>query len=157
MTIKEYRKQCKMTQAQAAEYLHTPKKTYFRYETDPKYEGSLKYMKMCEILSEKCRVDETHGILTIEEIKQRISNVLNLYSDITFCYLFGSYAKNKAGESSDIDLMIDSDITGLRYYGLLQELQDSLRKRIDLLKVKDVAGNLELLNEILSSGVKIYG
>jgi hypothetical protein len=32
-----------------------------------------------------------------------------------------------------------------------------LHKKIDLLDVKQLAGNAELLNEVLKDGIKIYG
>jgi predicted nucleotidyltransferase len=145
-----------MTQKEAALFLGVSDKTYFRYESEEKYINTLKYQKMCDLLSEKCRIDEEHGILTINEIKEVVSQVFKNY-DINYCYLFGSYAKGKANEKSDVDLLIDSNVTGLKYYGLLQELIDSLHKKVDLIKVEQAKDNLAFINEILKDGVKIYG
>ena len=156
MELKDYRLKCNMTQKEAALYLGVSDKTYFRYETDNKYIGSLKYQKMCELLEDKCKVDEEHGILTINEIKEIVSEVFKKYN-INYCYLFGSYAKGKANEKSDVDLLIDSEITGLKYYGLLQDLMDSLHKKVDLIKIESAKDNLVFINEVLKDGVKIYG
>lgn len=156
MELREYRNKCGMTQKEAALFLGVSDKTYFRYENDDKYINTLKYRKMCDLLSEKCRIDEEHGLLSISGIKEIVGNILSKY-DINYCYLFGSYAKGKATETSDVDLFIDSDITGLKYFGLLQELMDSLHKKVDLIKVEQAKDNISFINEILKEGIKIYG
>ena len=76
---------------------------------------------------------------------------------VQYCYLFGSYAKGKATERSDVDLLVSSETTGLRFYELAEKLREKLRKKIDLLDVKQLAGNSELLNEVLKDGIRIYG
>jgi predicted nucleotidyltransferase len=111
---------------------------------------------MCEKLMKYNVIDEENGILSIDDIKSITANVLNKYN-VNFCYLFGSYAKNKATETSDIDLLIDIDITGLDFFGLVEELRIELCKKIDLLKINQLLNNEELLKEILKSGIKIYG
>ena len=156
MRLLEYRKRCGLTQQEASVLLGVSPKTYFRYETDDKYVGSLKYQKMCEILEEKCKIDDEHGLLTVDFIKEHVAKVLQKYN-INYCYLFGSYAKGKATESSDVDLLIDSDINGLKYYGLLQDLIDNLHKKVDLIKYDSAVSNPEFLNEILKDGIRIYG
>lgn len=77
--------------------------------------------------------------------------------DIKSCYLFGSYAKGKEKETSDVDLLIDSEITGLDFYGLVEELRNALHKKIDLLTMKSISNNSVMLTEILKDGIKIYG
>ena len=37
--------------------------------------------------------------------------------------------KNKAKPSSDIDLLIDTKVTGLDYFGLIEELRQALHKK----------------------------
>ena len=58
---------------------------------------------------------------------------------------------------SDIDLLIDSDITGLDFFGLVEELRQTLHKKIDLLRINQLENNQELLREIMKDGIKIYG
>ena len=111
---------------------------------------------MLELLQEKCRVDEEHGILTQNEIIDKLRSIFDKYG-LDCCYLFGSYAKQNAGEKSDVDLLIYGEITGLRFYGLLQEITDSLHKKIDLIRLSDAVSNPELIGEIIKFGVKIYG
>ena len=156
MQLRENRLACGFTQKQAADFLGVAYKTYFRYEKDNKYFNSLKYKKMCELLEEKSKIDEEHGLLSIETIKTITSNVFKNY-DINYCYLFGSYAKNKQTEKSDVDLLIDSNITGLNYYGLLQDLSDSLHKKVDLIRLDDALDNKDFVKDIFKEGIKIYG
>lgn len=77
--------------------------------------------------------------------------------DIKYCYLFGSYAKGKATETSDVDLLVSTSITGLAFFDLIETLRESLKKKVDLLNFDQLKNNPELLNEILQDGVKIYG
>jgi len=156
MILKEAREQCHMTQAEAAAFLHIPLRTYQRYEIDKKYTTSLKYQKMMEMLKDHSRLDETHGILSLQSIREKIAPVLKKY-EVSYSYLFGSYAKGKATEVSDVDLLVASNATGLTYYGLLQDLMDVLHKKVDLIKFDDATKNTELMNEILQTGVKVYG
>ena len=107
-------------------------------------------------MSEISRLDEEHGILSIEEIRTACSEIMKDYS-VQYCYLFGSYAKGKASAASDVDLLISSETTGLRFFELTEKLRTRLHKKIDLLDMKQLTGNAELLNEVLKDGIKIYG
>ena len=101
-------------------------------------------------------MDEEHGILTIETIIKQCKSVFDEY-EVDYCYLFGSYAKNKANETSDVDLLISSTVTGIKFYGLVEKLRVSLNKKVDLLTIDQLVDNKELINEILKDGVRIYG
>ena len=61
-----------------------------------------------------------------------------------------------AKEASDIDLLISSNATGIKFFGLIEELRENLKKKVDLLDVNQLNNNLELLKEILKEGIKIY-
>ena len=74
-----------------------------------------------------------------------------------YCYLFGSYAKGKETEKSDVDLLISLPINGLQFYEVLELLREKLKKRVDLLDVAQLTQNPALIQEILKDGVKIYG
>ena len=100
-------------------------------------------------------IDEEHGVLTIEDIKRKCTKVLEQYN-VEFCYLFGSYAKGKENESSDVDLLVSTDVKGLKFYGLVEELRTALRKKVDVLDMNQLKDNLELTGEILRDGIKIY-
>lgn len=101
-------------------------------------------------------VDEEHGVLTIDGIKNICSKVFDEY-DVHYCYLFGSYAKGKANETSDVDLLISCNVKGLQFYGLVEKLRESLHKKVDLIEVKQLRNNIDLAEEVLNDGVRIYG
>lgn len=56
---------------------------------------------------------------------------------------------------SDIDLLICSDIKGLKFYGLVEALREKLHKKVDLLNIEQLKDNLDLTKEILKDGIKI--
>ena len=156
MTLKEARQKARLTQAQAAALLNVSLRSYKSYENEPEKAGTLKYRYMAEKLEEAGRVDETHGLLTLSEIRQICGDTLKAYP-ISYAYLFGSYAKGKADETSDVDLLVSGEVDGLRFYGLVEELREALRKQVDVLTPAQLLKNPELLDEILRDGVKIYG
>ncbi|MBQ4253744.1 MAG: nucleotidyltransferase domain-containing protein, partial [Erysipelotrichaceae bacterium] len=102
------------------------------------------------------QVDEEHGLLSFEEIVSVCREVFRDYQ-VDFCILFGSYAKGTARQDSDIDLLIATEITGLKFYGIIERLRESLRKKVDLLDMKQIVNNEKLLFEILKTGIRIYG
>ena len=152
MKLKELRKQLGLTQPEAANLLNVPFRTYCRYEDQPQYEGTFKYNQMMSVLNEKA----TSMILKIETIKEAVSNICSKYK-VNACYLFGSYAKSKARSDSDIDLMIVSELEGIEYYQLLGDLENRLKKKIDLIRLETAIQNVKLMKESLKEGVKIYG
>lgn len=156
MTLKELRKQKKLTQAKCSEYLGIPNRTYQNYENDMNKQDSMKYYYMIQKLEQYGLIDETHGILTIKEITDICSSIFSTL-DVQYCYLFGSYAKGSASETSDIDLLISTSITGMKFYDLVESLREGLKKKVDLLTVDQLKDNLSLTNEILKDGIKIYG
>ena len=156
MTLRELRKNKGITQKQAADYVGVPLRTYSNYETDPSKQTSIKYQYIVEKLRAYGYIDEENGVLTIEEIKEACISVFASYS-VEYCYLFGSYAKGKATPTSDVDLFIYTSVSGIKFFGLVEELRERLKKRVDVLDQKQIAENFDLTNEILKDGIKIYG
>lgn len=158
MNLKEYRKGKGITSKEASIVCGVPLRTYIRYENDDSYGSNLKRDKILSLLKEKYEVTEEKGLLSIEEIKSKVTDIFSKYKDeISFCYLFGSYVKGYAKEDSDVDLCISTSLTGLRFVGLIEELRVSLNKKVDLLRLSDMKNNIELLNDIMKDGIKIYG
>ncbi len=156
MTLKESRIHANLTQQQAAARFGISLRSYKSYENEARKAETLKYRYMQEQLEAANRLDETHGLLTVEEISSVCTAVFANYQ-IAYCYLFGSYAKGKATEISDVDLLISGEVKGLRFFGLVEDLRTALHKNVDLLTADQLLKNPDLLNEILQTGVKIYG
>ena len=154
--LKSIRLDKKLTQQQAAGIVGISLRSYKSYENDLDKMGNLKYNYIYEKLSRINPIDEEHGIVDLEYISRKCAEIFDKYK-INFCYLFGSYAKGKAKDDSDVDLLISTEIKGLKFFGLVEELRNSLQKKVDVIEVAGLKDNVELLEEILKDGIKIYG
>lgn len=146
MTLKELRLSKNMTQVQVAQMVKISLRSYKQYENDDNKKNTIKYNYIFNELNKIGYVDEEHGILSLDTIKDVIVNVLSSY-DVDYCYLFGSYSKNSANESSDVDLLIGTKITGMAFFGLAEALREALHKKVDLLNIEQLNNNQTLLNE----------
>ncbi len=154
--LKSRRIQRKITQKEAAERIGISLRSYIMYENDESKEGTPKYRFLLQELDKISLLDEEHGILSVEEIKQTCAEIFAVYH-VEFCYLFGSYAKGKASEISDVDLLVSTETTGLAFFEMTERLRESLHKKVDLLDLKQLSNNETLLREVLKEGIKIYG
>ena len=96
-------------------------------------------------------------IYTIEEISQILSPIFEK-TGVTKAIVFGSYAKNKARENSDIDIVVEIEdwVDDLDFCGLSVDISDSLGKRIDFLTLSDFMPNSATDREIKETGRIIY-
>ena len=104
-------------------------------------------------------------IYTIEELKKIILPIAQKYR-LKAVYLFGSYARNTATESSDVDLLIDTAGTELKSLfalgALYCDLEAALDKRVDLVTVSALEQRVQLSSEsdfrktIWSEKVNLY-
>lgn len=159
MNLIDIRLQYGLTQSEAASMLNVPLRTFIRYEKDDNYGNKLKRDMMIRTITEKCEITETKGLLSVEQIKSILKELFDkeYKNQIEFCYLFGSYAKGYPNENSDVDLCVATPLTGLKFAGLSESIREALHKRIDLVRFSNLQNNLELLNEIMKDGIKIYG
>ena len=155
MTLKELRQSKNLTQLQVANLLNISLRSYKQYENEKEKEGSFKYNYIYNELTKYGYIDEEHGILSIDDIKRIVSQVLSQH-EVEYCYLFGSYARGEANEKSDVDLIVATEITGMAFFGLCEYLRDALHKKVDLLNLAQLNNNQKLLNEVLKDGIKIY-
>ena len=152
MNLKDIRLRSNLTQEEAAQLLGVTRRTYVNYEAGKIDESSLKYKYVVETLQKATLIDENHGILTIDQIRK----IFKDYS-VEYCYLFGSYAKGKATEKSDVDLLVAMPVDGMKFFELIEVLREELKKKIDLLDIAQLENNPALVQEILRDGIKIYG
>ena len=154
MTLKDLRKKKKLSQKAASELIGIPYRTYCRYEEEPNYIGSYKYKKIYQDLFDATKVDEEHGILSLNDIKDSLMPILS-NNNIKYCYLFGSYARREAKETSDVDLLVDTDINGIDFFMLTEKIRVTLGKKIDLLRLSDIQERNPIALEILKEGIRI--
>ena len=154
MNLVELRKHKGLTQKEAAAIVGIPYRTYIRYEESDDYGDSFKRQMILAELEKRTRIDEDTGILSFEEIRKTLIPLL-VGKRINYCYLFGSYARGEAKDNSDVDLLVDTDITGLDFYDLVEEVRNALHKKIDLVRLKDLQNNNPIALEILKEGIRI--
>lgn len=85
-------------------------------------------------------------ILTIKEITEKVAPIAKKYH-LKEVYLFGSYARGEAREDSDIDLLytkFDNSMSLTTKYMLLNELEDSLGKEVDLVSLQAFTMNKKI-------------
>ena len=154
--LKELRIEKKMTQQEVAGLVGISLRSYKSYENDEEKRDTIKYKYIVEQLSKINYIDEETGILELEDIVRKCTEVFERY-EVSFCYLFGSYAKGKATQTSDVDLLISANVKGLKFYGLVEEIRTALHKKVDVLDMNQLKENIELTEEIFKDGIKIYG
>ena len=68
--------------------------------------------------------------------------------------LYGSYGKNCADKESDVDIIVDSGLRGLSFYGLVNDVQLALAKKVHVYDTYYLRNTP--IDEIIQSGVTIY-
>ena len=79
--LKSRRLQRKITQKEAAERIGISLRSYIMYENDESKEGTPKYRFLLQEMDRIILLDESHGILSIEEIKQKCADVFALMTE----------------------------------------------------------------------------
>ena len=94
-------------------------------------------------------------VYTLPQLKAVLTPVFDAYS-IRKAVLFGSYGKGTATAESDIDLLVDSGLRGLRFVGFLDEVQKAVGKNVDLFDVTHIDAGSRIDREIRETGVTVY-
>ena len=95
-------------------------------------------------------------VYTIPELKEILTPIFQQNS-VRQAILFGSYANGYATAQSDVDLLVDSGLRGLAFFGLLEDVVTALGISVDLLDVSQISADSRISREIRESGVGIFG
>lgn len=95
-------------------------------------------------------------VFSLEQIQEILSPVLKSYG-VRKATIFGSYAKGTARESSDIDLLVDSGLKGLRFMSLAAKVEDVLGKDVDIFDTTHIDADSPVDREIKRTGVVFFG
>ncbi|GHT02699.1 hypothetical protein AGMMS50276_32710 [Synergistales bacterium] len=98
---------------------------------------------------------DVDAVYTISDIKDKVVPILK-NNGVKKAVLFGSYAKREADTKSDVDILVDSGLSGLALIGLCNDIQVTLRKEIDLFDVYEIDKGSSIDAEIQKTGVVIY-
>ncbi len=92
---------------------------------------------------------------TVTQIKDRLTPVFRR-NNVRKAVLFGSYGKGLATPRSDVDILVDSGLPGLSFFGLLEDVCQSLDCPVDLIDTQDVIPGSTIEREIQRTGMVIY-
>ncbi len=92
---------------------------------------------------------------TISDIQTALSPVFDQYG-ISRAVLFGSVAKGLATDKSDLDLLVDSRLRGLKFVGFMDAVRRAVGMPVDILDVTHIEKGSKIDREITSTGVTIY-
>lgn len=91
----------------------------------------------------------------ISDIQTILTPVFHNYG-ISRAILFGSIAKGTATEKSDLDLLVDSKLRGLKFVGFIEEVCQAVGMPVDVFDVSHIEKGSKIDHEINSTGVTIY-
>lgn len=94
-------------------------------------------------------------IYSVEDIKAVLHPVFTKHN-VKKAILFGSYVKGLADHRSDVDLLLDSGLRGLKFIGLIEDVRLALDKEVDVFDKTHIVPNSKLFSEISRDGVVIY-
>lgn len=95
------------------------------------------------------------SVISVQTVSEQLHPVFKHYG-VRRAVLFGSVAKGTNTEKSDLDVLVDSRLTGLRFVGLLEDLQQAAGMEVDLLDVRHVQCGSAVESEIAQTGIVIY-
>ena len=79
-----------------------------------------------------------------QDLYQKTSKILSSYG-VKKAALFGSYARNTQSHKSDIDILVElgKKMSLLDFVGLKLDLEDVLKKKVDLVQYKQIKPSIK--------------
>ena len=75
---------------------------------------------------------------------------------ISQAILFGSVTKGTATKKSDLDLLVKSNLRGLKFVGFMEAIRQATGMPVDVFDVSHIEQGSLIDQEIQATGVKIY-
>lgn len=94
----------------------------------------------------------SHDISVIQTV---LTPVFQNYG-ISRAILFGSLAKGTATDKSDLDLLVDCKLRGLKFVGFMEAVRRAVGMPVDIFNVSHIEKGSRIEQEINSTGVTIY-
>lgn len=96
-------------------------------------------------------------VYSVNDIKNILNEVLE-NTEVEKAILFGSYAKKTQTQTSDIDILIDSNgkIKGLRFFAIIDRIREKFDKDVDVIEKSEIDKNSKIEKEIQETGVIVY-
>ena len=96
--------------------------------------------------------DTIYSVSYIRSVLQPVFSAYNVKRAVRF----GSYARGLAANNSDVDILVDSGLTGLAFFGLLEDVAAALDKTVDLIDTSQIVPGSPIDKEISENGILIY-
>ena len=153
--LRQKRKELGLTQIQAANACGVSRRTYQTYEETDIHNATCEYI--LNKFKEMGVVDGSNVVYNIRQIRNICKEVFSNYPEVECAYLFGSYARGEATQKSDIDMIVVCPASGFRFFGMINALEESFHKEVDVHTHHQLIRNEVLMEEVLKEGIKIYG
>jgi len=159
LMIKEARAEYGLTQKDLSEITDIPLRTIENWESGKRTPSPWVEKMVYSYLKQYPKnqhgiITETKGIYEVNQIKDALLP-LTLKYDINKIILYGSYAKGKQEPQSDVDLVVDGNIRGIKFFGLLEDMNNALVKSIDLIHLSQIDHNSEIYENVMK-GLVLY-
>jgi len=159
LIIKEARAEYGLTQKELSEITNIPLRTIENWESGKRTPSPWVEKMVYSYLKQYPKnqngiVTETKGIYEVNQIKDALLPLTIKY-DINKIILYGSYAKGKQEPLSDIDLVVDGNIKGIKFFGLLEDVNNALVKSVDLIHLSQIDSKSDIYKNIMN-GIVLY-
>jgi predicted nucleotidyltransferase len=159
LMIKEARAEYGLTQKELSEITDIPLRTIENWESGKRTPSPWVEKMIYSYLKQYPKnrygiITETKGIYEVNQIKDALLPLTIKY-DISKIILYGSYAKGKQEPLSDIDLVVDGNIKGIKFFGLLEDLNNAFVKSVDLIHLSQIDHNSEIYKNVMK-GITLY-
>lgn len=94
-------------------------------------------------------------MIDIATLQTALTPVFRDYG-ISRAVLFGSVAKQTATEKSDLDLLVTSNLHGLRFVGFMEAVRKAAHMPVDILDISHIESGSKIQQEIEKTGVILY-
>ena len=113
-------------------------------------EVSVTNYHLSEIINKRGADKMNNGIFTIQSIKELVEPIAQKYK-VQAIYLFGSYARGDADESSDLDFLVfgGESFKLTMIFSLAEELRSVLKKNVDVFEISEINRDSEFYNTIM--------
>ena len=96
------------------------------------------------------------SIFTLENINRLVKPLADKYR-VKEIYLFGSYARGEADESSDLDFLVfgGENFKHTLIFSLAEELRAALKKNVDVFEISEINQESDFYKRIIREKVLI--
>ena len=159
LMIKEARMEYGLTQKDLSEITDIPLRTIENWESGKRTPSPWVEKMVFSYLKQYPKnqhgiVTKTKGIYEVNQIKEALLPLTFKY-DINKIILYGSYAKGKQEPLSDIDLVVDGNIKGIKFFGLLEDVSNAFVKSVDLFHLSQINQNSDIYINVMK-GIVLY-